>query len=35
MRLKYRILWGAAFLGPGALLIADRIAHLFGVCLGY
>lgn len=28
------LLWGAAF-GPTAVIIADRVAHFFGVCLGH
>ncbi len=28
------LLWLAAF-GPAAALIADRVAHFFGVCLGH
>jgi len=28
------LLWGAG-LGPVAVLIVDRLAHLFGICLGH
>jgi len=28
------LLWGAG-LGPVAVLIVDRVAHLFGICLGH
>lgn len=31
---KTLLLWSAA-LGPTALFFADKVAHLFGVCLGH
>lgn len=32
-RVKPWLIWAAA-MGPVAALIAERIAHLFGICLG-
>lgn len=32
-RLRRFLIWVAA-LGPPALFIADKVAHLFGICIG-
>ncbi len=33
-KLKKKLFW-IATLGPMGLLVADKVAHLFGFCLGY
>lgn len=33
--MKQKLVVALVFLGPSAMLVADRIAHAFGFCLGF